>query len=245
LDWDEGHHATLRVERIEEPTVFGFTWQNSGLPDDDPRRTYVEFTLEPADSGTRLTVVESGFAQLPDDLHRTGYDAHSDGWASELAELADYLGGFSSTFVVDQTPARAYAAILDVRGWWSEEIDGPTDRVGAEFDYHYDDVHRCRIRVTEAVPGRSVSWLVLENHFDFTADKTEWVGTTMTFDIRERDGKTEVRFTHHGLVSAYECFDVCTNAWGFYINGSLRSLIETGEGQPNRTAQPLVYDARS
>jgi uncharacterized protein YndB with AHSA1/START domain len=61
--WDHGHRADMRIERVEEPTVFGFTWHIYGLPDDDPRRTYVEFTLEPSDSGTRLTVVESGFAQ--------------------------------------------------------------------------------------------------------------------------------------------------------------------------------------
>ncbi|GAA4958349.1 hypothetical protein GCM10023334_076030 [Nonomuraea thailandensis] len=81
----------LRVERVEEPTVFGFTWQIYGLPDNDPRRTYVEFTLEPIDAGTRLTVVETGFAQLPDGTHRTEYDAHIQGWTSELSELIDFL----------------------------------------------------------------------------------------------------------------------------------------------------------
>src|SRR5262249_30810045 len=65
MSWDHGFTVQMRVERVEEPAVFGFTWQISGLPEDDPRRTYVEFTLEPAGAGTRLTVVESGFAQLP------------------------------------------------------------------------------------------------------------------------------------------------------------------------------------
>ena len=83
--------ANMRVERVEEPTVFGFTWPIFGLPDDDPRRTYVEFTLEPVAAGTRLTVVESGFAQLPHDAHRKAYDGNADGWAKELGELAGYL----------------------------------------------------------------------------------------------------------------------------------------------------------
>jgi uncharacterized protein YndB with AHSA1/START domain len=86
-----GHAADMRVERVEEPTVFAFTWHINGLPDDDPRRTYVEFTLEPAGEGTRLTVVESGFAQLPDDAHQTAYGGNTSGWASELGELVDYL----------------------------------------------------------------------------------------------------------------------------------------------------------
>ena len=91
MKWESGHTADMRVERVEEPTVFGFTWHIYGLPDDDPRCTYVEFTLEPAGAGTRLTVVESGFAQLSEDAYRTAYDGNTRGWASELGELVDYL----------------------------------------------------------------------------------------------------------------------------------------------------------
>ena len=91
MTWTGGHTASMRIERVEEPAVFGFTWPIYGLPDDDPRRTYVEFTLEPAGAGTRLTVTETGFAQLPDDAYRTAYDGNTRGWASELGELADYL----------------------------------------------------------------------------------------------------------------------------------------------------------
>jgi uncharacterized protein YndB with AHSA1/START domain len=91
MTWTGGEKATMRIERVEEPTVFGFTWGINGLPDDDPRRTYVEFTLEPAGSGTRLTVVESGFAQLPEDGYHKAFDGNTDGWASELGELVEYL----------------------------------------------------------------------------------------------------------------------------------------------------------
>ena len=91
MTWTGGHRADMRVERVEEPAVFGFTWHIMGLPDSDPRRTYVEFTLEPAGAGTRLTVVETGFAQLPGDVHRSAFDGNTKGWASELGELASYL----------------------------------------------------------------------------------------------------------------------------------------------------------
>jgi uncharacterized protein YndB with AHSA1/START domain len=91
LTWTDGTTANLRLERVEEPTVFAYTWHIYGLPEDDPRRTYVEFTLEPSGSGTRLRVVESGFAQLPDDAHQTAYDGNSRGWIKELDELVDYL----------------------------------------------------------------------------------------------------------------------------------------------------------
>jgi uncharacterized protein YndB with AHSA1/START domain len=91
LTFDNGFHQDMRVERVEEPHVFGFTWQIYGLPEDDVRRTYVEFTLEPTSSGTRLTVVETGFAQLPDAAHNTAFGANSHGWATKLGELSDYL----------------------------------------------------------------------------------------------------------------------------------------------------------
>ena|ERR687889_1882076 len=91
MTWTNGATAEMRVERVEEPAVFGYTWHIYGLPDDDPRRTYVEFTLEPVGAGTRLTVVETGFAQLPDDAHSKAFGGNTEGWASELGELVTYL----------------------------------------------------------------------------------------------------------------------------------------------------------
>jgi uncharacterized protein YndB with AHSA1/START domain len=91
MSWSDGATKDMRVERVEEPTVFGFTWQMDGMPEDDPRRTYVEFTLDQVGAGTRLTVVETGFAQLPEEPYRKAYDAHTEGWTNELGELADYL----------------------------------------------------------------------------------------------------------------------------------------------------------
>ena len=91
MTWTDGPTVDMRVVRVEEPTLFGFTWPVYGLPEDDPRRTYVEFTLEPLGAGTRLTVVESGFAQLPPDAHAKAYEGNTEGWAMELAELVSYL----------------------------------------------------------------------------------------------------------------------------------------------------------
>ena len=85
-----------RRERVEEPTIFGFTWGINGLPDDDPRRTYVEFTLEPMGAGTRLTVVESGFAQLPEDSYPKAFDGNTEGWGHELGELVEYLDAIAA-----------------------------------------------------------------------------------------------------------------------------------------------------
>lgn len=148
---------------------------------------------------------------------------------------------FTTTFSVDQTPREAFDAINSVRGWWSEEIEGGTDKLGDEFTYQYEDVHRCTIRVTELVPGRKISWLVVDNYFNFTEDKTEWKDTAITFEISKNDGRTEIRFTHLGLVPEYECFDSCSSAWSFYMSDSLRNLIARGEGKPSSNPDEERY----
>jgi Activator of Hsp90 ATPase homolog 1-like protein len=143
---------------------------------------------------------------------------------------------FTAAFAVDQTPDQVFQAINNVRGWWSEDIEGEAGQAGGEFAYRYQDAHRCRIKVTELVPGAKITWHVLDNYFDFTRDKAEWADTEIHFEITARGGKTEVRFTHVGLVSEYECFDVCSHSWDFYLYTSLRALIRTGRGLPNRAA---------
>jgi uncharacterized protein YndB with AHSA1/START domain len=139
---------------------------------------------------------------------------------------------FTITFSVDQSPEEVFDAISNVRGWWSEEIEGSPDKLDAEFRFHYKDYHRSTQKITEFVPGKKVVWHVVESQINFVKDKTEWNGTDIVFDITKKDDKTEVRFTHVGLVPAIECYGDCSGAWGFYINESLQSLITTGKGQP-------------
>jgi hypothetical protein len=151
---------------------------------------------------------------------------------------------FNTTLLVDQTSEEAFNAINNVRGWWSEEIEGNTTRVNDEFKYHYEDVHRCHIRLIEVVPFEKVVWFVVDNYFKFTEDTTEWTGTTISFEIFRKDNKTQIRLTHHGLVPEYECFDICSKGWTNYIQQSLRSLITTGKGMPNATGKPRTDDEK-
>lgn len=140
---------------------------------------------------------------------------------------------FTTTIVVEQTPEAVFEAINNVRGWWSQQVDGATDALNSVFNYQYQDVHICRIKVTELVPAKKVEWLVLNNQFSFTKDKSEWTGTRIKFDIDRKNGTTQLRFTHEGLVPDYECFEICREGWTNYIEGSLYDLITTGEGNPN------------
>jgi hypothetical protein len=141
---------------------------------------------------------------------------------------------FTTTFTVDQSPDDVFAAINNVRGWWSGEIAGDTDRLGGEFTYRYEDMHRSTQKITEFVPGKRVVWHVTDSYLSFIKDTGEWTGSDIVFEIADKDDQTQVRFTHVGLVPEVECYDMCTPAWGSYITGSLRDLIATGHGQPNQ-----------
>ncbi|WP_343535393.1 SRPBCC domain-containing protein [Pedobacter sp.] len=145
---------------------------------------------------------------------------------------------FTTSFTVDASPQQVFDAVNNVRAWWSENIEGPTDKLNGEFLYHYQDVHRCKIRITEIQANSKVVWHVLDNHFKFTEDKTEWKNTFIIFEITEKEDKTELKFTHQGLVPSYECYQVCHDAWTHYVQDSLKTLIITGKGQatPKETA---------
>ncbi len=140
---------------------------------------------------------------------------------------------YNTFFSVDQSPQEAFEAINNVRGWWSGEINGDTARLGDQFTYHVPDVHWCQMKITEFVPGKKVVWQVLDSYLNYTKAKTEWNDTQISFEIIQKDGKTEVRFTHFGLIPADECYNDCSDAWGMLVNGNLRQLISTGKAQPS------------
>jgi len=70
---------------------------------------------------------------------------------------------FTAVISVDETPEQAFRAIKNVRGWWSENVEGSTDKVWDEFTYRYKDVHSCTMRLIEIVPNEKAVWLVLDN----------------------------------------------------------------------------------
>ena len=135
---------------------------------------------------------------------------------------------FTTTFTVAQSPEAVFAAIVNPRRWWSGDHDGSAARLGDSFNYRYKDLHYSKQVVTELVRGRRVAWSVTEGMLAFVADKTEWAGTTITFDIERMGETTRVTFTHVGLEPAVECYDTCSVAWTSLIQGSLKELIETG-----------------
>lgn len=138
---------------------------------------------------------------------------------------------YTTTIVVDNSAKEVFEAISNVRGWWQGEIEGNTEQLNDEFTYRVEEIHFSKQKLTEVIPNQKIVWRVTDSKLTFTRDQSEWTGTNIVFEITEtHNHKTQMRFTHQGLVADFECFDACSNAWGRLIQESLYSLITTGKG---------------
>ena len=138
---------------------------------------------------------------------------------------------FTTTILIDQTPAAVFEAINHPQNWWSGEIKGSTEKLNDEFTYRYKEFHYSKQRIVELIPDKKVVWLVTESLFNYTENISEWTGTKISFEITEQNNRTQLRFSHIGLVPEIECFDACSTSWSQLIKQSLFSLIATGKGQ--------------
>lgn len=138
---------------------------------------------------------------------------------------------FTTTILVEQTPKEVFDAINNVSGWWQGEIEGSAYNLNDEFTYRMKDIHFSKQQVIELIPNKKVVWLVTDSNLSFTSNKSEWTGTKIVFEIAEVNNKTQLIFTHLGLVPEFECYGGCSNGWSMLIQKSLFSLITTGKGK--------------
>nr|WP_295926539.1 SRPBCC domain-containing protein [uncultured Dyadobacter sp.] len=139
---------------------------------------------------------------------------------------------FSTTILVNQSPMEVFDAVNNVRAWWSKAAKGDSDRRYDEFMVDFGK-HWWAIRIMKMIPGEKVVWEVTGSYMPWNANKNEWTGTTLGFEISRQAEQTRLEFTHFGLVPQFSCFDGCSRGWTGYINISLKNLITTGEGTPD------------
>jgi hypothetical protein len=141
---------------------------------------------------------------------------------------------FNITFFVEQSPNEVFNAVRDVRGWWSEELEGESAKLNDEFVYRHKDLHYSKHKLIEIKPDKKVVWLTTDSRLTFVKNQDEWNGTKMIFEISKEGDKTKLVVTHLGLVPDFECFDACSRAWTYYLQSSLLPLITTGIGNPDQ-----------
>ncbi len=147
---------------------------------------------------------------------------------------------YKTSFTVAQSPKQVFAAITNPRAWWGEGISGDTDKLGGEFVYRHGKIHLSKQKITELVPDKKLVWKIFQSELNFVDHKSEWDGTEVIFEIGKNGAKTELKVTHAGLVPQFECFEGCSSGWNFYLNDSLRKLIETGRGEPDPKSKSVA-----
>jgi hypothetical protein len=138
---------------------------------------------------------------------------------------------FTTTVMVDQTPQEVFDAIANVDGWWAKNFKGNAKKAGDAFTVKFGETF-VDFKITEAVPGKKVVWLVTDCNLHWINDKKEWKGTEVVWDIQYIGNATEIVMTHIGIVPAAECYNDCSAGWSGYINGSLYKLLSESVGQP-------------
>jgi hypothetical protein len=141
---------------------------------------------------------------------------------------------FQMVIAVEVSISDAFRSINNVTKWWTENLEGSSQKLNDEFSVYFGDVHFSKQKLVELVPDKKVVWLVTDSNLNFISNKQEWTNTKISFELSTVGNKTQIRFTHIGLVSEMECYDACSSAWTDYIKGSLFELITTDRGNPSK-----------
>jgi hypothetical protein len=134
------------------------------------------------------------------------------------------------TVEVASSPQDVFNCINDVSKWWSKDFEGSSTKLNDEFVICHPGRHYSKQRLIEVVPAKKITWLVTESKLEWIEnDKTEWTGTKMIFELTLKGDKTEIRFTHEGLVPEQECYSTCAQSWNMVIKDWLFNFITVGK----------------
>ena len=137
---------------------------------------------------------------------------------------------FNSSISAKIAPAEAIKKIGNIPGWWGVTFTGSTENQNDRFTVKMTGDSFFNFTVEELIPGKRVVWLVTDCYMPWYSDKKEWTDTRLIFDLREKNGETEINFKHEGLTPEVECYKDCESGWSHWIKTSLFSYLTTGEG---------------
>lgn len=136
---------------------------------------------------------------------------------------------YHSSIVVNESAMEAYDKISRVNEWWAANFEGSAKNSGDVFKIWWGET-TVTFKITEAIPGKKVIWLVTDCNLPWLKDIKEWKDTEVVFEISEENGVTKINMTHVGLTPEVECFENCQAGWNHYIQKSLFKFMEEGQG---------------
>jgi hypothetical protein len=116
----------------------------------------------------------------------------------------------------------ALTAVDELSAWWTTDTKGES-KVGSALQFRFGP-GGFDMKVLELHPATRVLWQVVDG-------PEEWIGTTISFDIKQNDEWTIILFKHEGWKEPVEFMHHCSTKWAVFLL-SLKSLLETGKGAP-------------
>ncbi len=110
-----------------------------------------------------------------------------------------------------------------LKGWWTNECSAKSEE-GNINHFIFGEEYFNKMKILKLNSPKEIYWECLDG------DK-EWVGTKISFELKEKDNMTFLKFSHLGWEDESEFFGFCNHHWGRFLD-SLKSLCETGKGQP-------------
>lgn len=124
------------------------------------------------------------------------------------------------------SPNAAYKALTicdRLAAWWTDNTKGDS-QVGSVLQFRFGDRGGFDMRIVELVPNTRVLWQVV-------GGPEEWIGTKVSFDLKQDGDYTILLFKHAGWKEPVEFMHHCSTKWGVFLM-SLKSFVETGKGAP-------------
>jgi len=127
---------------------------------------------------------------------------------------------------------KVYKALSTIEGlgnWWTQEVKGD-EQIGGKIEFTFRSLSgelkgQMVIQVAELTPDKNIRWQCVEG-------PSEWIGTTITFDLSQQDDQIIIIFGHRNWREAIEFTAHCSMKWAIFLL-SLREYIETGKGKPS------------
>ena len=136
---------------------------------------------------------------------------------------------YTADIEVAKSPEEVFHCLGEVSKWWSKDFEGSSKKLNDEFIINHPGLHYSKQKLIELIPGKKVVWLVTESKLNWLEKDNEWTNTKMLFDLTTKGDKTQLHFTHEGLVPEKQCYEQCEQGWNMVIKDWLFNYITNGK----------------